>query len=193
MHPLRAIAGRPREETLVRLNRAGKSIAPRALATGWLFLMAVVIAVNATAAPPCNVVPEQDDQRVATAAGCYIRQADRLLLVRSRFGGKFGFPGGFSNFGERAQCTAHRETWEETGVQVAVGKLARAFGNGFLLYYCYPLLVQNIDAGELPVPASGKAEIAQVLWRDPRAVSHYQWRFAWQVPEVLRLFDQDSD
>ena len=102
--------------------------------------LAIVLMISAlvgecvSAAPPCTRASEQFDKRFAAAAGCFIKQADRLLLVRNRFNGKLGFPAGFSNFGEDAQCTAHRETWEETGLRVEVGELVEQFGQAGRLW-----------------------------------------------------------
>lgn len=149
-------------------------------------------AADSFAAPACNISSGKQDEKTANAAGCFIRAAGKVLLVRNRWNGKLGFPGGFSEFKEAAQCTAHRETWEETGLQVEVGMLAMRFENGFALYHCQLLLNQDVD-GSIPVPMSGVAEISQILWADPHRVSFYKWRFPQQLPEFLRLFDQELD
>ena len=157
--------------------------------------LAIVLMISAlvgecvSAAPPCTRASEQFDKRFAAAAGCFIKQADRLLLVRNRFNGKLGFPAGFSNFGEDAQCTAHRETWEETGLRVEVGELVEQFGNGFLLYRCKLFLGQDLSE-PIPLPKSALAEVSEILWVDPHSISAHEWRFSWQVPNVLRIFDQ---
>ncbi|HSH43978.1 MAG TPA: NUDIX hydrolase [Arenicellales bacterium] len=132
--------------------------------------------------PPCRTAVEAPD--FAFAAGCLIRDDGRMLGVRHRFGGRLGFPGGRARSGESAQCVAHRETWEETGVEVVVHEMLRRFGNGFALYRCEPL--DQLDA-TIEVPASGRNEITQVLWIDPRDTRPEDWRFPRDHPEVLKL------
>ena len=87
-------------------------------------------AAGVSGQPPCRTAVEQPE--FAFAAGCLVRQGDRMLVVRHRFGGKLGVPAGRATSGENAQCVAHRETWEETGVDVVVHGLLRRFGNGFV-------------------------------------------------------------
>jgi len=155
-------------------------------------ILALMFTTGTLAAPVCNISDGDEDQRAAIAAGCMIRDPGKLLLVRNRWNGRLGFPGGFAKFNEVAQCTAHRETWEETGLQVEVGALAIQFDNGFALYHCRLLLTQDVD-GPVPVPISGVDEISEILWADPHRVAYYEWRFPQQLPEILRLFDQDPD
>jgi len=144
----------------------------------------------AAAAPPCQVAPGARDQLVAPAAGCFIAGHGRLLLVRQLGTGKIGFPAGFVERGETAQCAAHRETWEETGINVTVHELLHSFTNGFQLYRC------SADKGAIPdnptVPASGLDEIAEVIWRDPRQLRASDWRFSYQYPVVLDLLTREK-
>ncbi|WP_366492917.1 NUDIX hydrolase [Alcanivorax sp.] len=51
-------------------------------------------------------------------AGCLIIQNDKVLLLSHRWGDKLGVPGGTLEDGELAQCTAWRETREETGTKL---------------------------------------------------------------------------
>lgn len=145
-----------------------------------------MIAAGASAQPPCRTA--FDDPDFAFAAGCLIRDEDRMLAVRHRFGGKLGFPAGRTNSGESAQCVAHRETWEETGVEVVVHDMLKRFGNGFALYRCEPVDSTASRAGELEVPPGGRNEITEVLWIDPRTTRATDWRFPRDYPEILRLF-----
>ena len=113
-----------------------------------------------------------------------------MLVVRHRFGGKLGVPGGRAESGESAQCAAHRETWEETGVEVVVHELIKYFSNGFALYHCTPVHAAATSTDELDVPASGRNEITQVIWIDPRAIRAEDWRFPRDYPAILRLIDE---
>ena len=140
-----------------------------------------------SAAPPCLVDAGANDGRAGMAAGCFIKRGDRLLVVKHRHNGKLGVPAGFSESGESAQCTAHRETWEEAGVAVEVGQLLKRFGNGFLLYRCRPLTAPE----RLDVPPSGLMEVSAVVWINPPQVGANEWRFSWQYPLLLKLFQQE--
>lgn len=140
---------------------------------------------TALAQPPCRIAVEEPE--FAFAAGCLVAHGDRMLVVRHRFGGKLGVPGGRTGSGENAQCVAARETWEETGVEVVVHDLVRRFSNGFALYRCVPVDAAIADGDELEVPPSGRNEVTQVLWIDPRASRASDWRFPRDYPEILRL------
>jgi len=122
------------------------------------------------------------------AAGCLIRHEGRMLAVRQRGSGKLGFPAGFTRPMENAQCTAHRETFEETGLAVIVHGLVRQFGNGFALYRCELSDPGPAQVDELPVPASGRSEVSQVLWVDPMSTEASDWRFPRDLPVILQLF-----
>lgn len=146
-----------------------------------------LLAAGATAQPPCRTAVEQPE--FAFAAGCLVRQGDRMLVVRHRFGGKLGFPAGRATSGESAQCVAHRETWEETGVEVVVHDLLKRFGNGFALYRCVPVDERPVGTEKLDVPSSGRTEVSEVLWIDPHTTQAADWRFPRDYPEILRLYD----
>lgn len=137
--------------------------------------------------PPCRTAVDEPD--FAFAAGCLVRQGERMLVVRHRYGGGLGVPGGRAGSGENAQCVAHRETWEETGVDVVVHEQVKRFGNGFALYRCVPVKDMATGADELELPATARNEITRVIWIDPRATQASDWRFPRDYPEILRLLD----
>lgn len=166
---------------------------PRQRAGRLLSLIALGTALSTApgtgaAQPPCRTAFEAPE--FAFAAGCLIRRGDRMLVVRHRFGGKLGVPGGRTGSGESAQCVAHRETWEETGVDVVVHGMLKRFPNGFALYRCTPADAAAARAGELDVPPSGRNEVTAVLWIDPRDTAAPDWRFPRDYRELLRLFDE---
>src|SRR3989338_755980 len=51
-------------------------------------------------------------------AGCLIRIGDKILMPKHKKSGTWNLPGGTTEPNETAPCTAHRETWEETGFDV---------------------------------------------------------------------------
>lgn len=112
-------------------------------------------------------------------AGCLLVAGDRLLVIRHRKGGKLGIPGGRAEGSESAQCTAHRETWEETGLDVAVGSLLQVFDNGFRLYVCQAAEGTKTEA--MPVPPQGLEEVTHIEWRSAAELVDADWRF----PEYL--------
>lgn len=140
-------------------------------------LIATLLLLPALAMADCPRVPGQEDDRRANA-GCLILQDDRVLLVTHRWGGKLGVPGGTRDRDELAQCTAQRETREETGLDVVVGRRLAVMKNGFHLYRCYPS--SALGSRPLPVPASGMAEIRALDWYALEALDRSNWRFAYQ-------------
>ncbi|MBQ4209286.1 NUDIX domain-containing protein [bacterium] len=79
-----------------------------------------------------------------TNAGCAIFKNGKLLLVKHKFTGKWGFPGGRDKLnGELAFQTAYRETLEETGYVVSIEKFITEFKNNFRLYKCKILKEQK--------------------------------------------------
>jgi 8-oxo-dGTP pyrophosphatase MutT (NUDIX family) len=143
---------------------------------------------GAFAQPTCRKAFEEPD--FAFAAGCLVKSGEKMLVVRHRYGGKIGFPGGFAHPGETAQCVAHRETWEESGVSVVVHGLLKRLNTGLALYRCEPVDGTRVAGDKLPVPPGGRNEITEVMWLDPHTTDASQWRFERDYPVILDLFDQ---
>lgn len=107
-----------------------------------------------------------------------------MLLVRHRIGGRWGLPGGRRARRETSQCTAHRETWEETGRLVEVGRLTGRTRS--TLFYACRL------AGETPVaegwgqPWTSRLEITDVQWQPIDELHDLEWRYEEQLPEIER-------
>ena len=98
-------------------------------------LVVLVVVVMTPDPPPCAIEPEQLDDLQADA-GCLIIRDEMVLLIRGRRSDKLSLPGGASRSPELAQCTAHRETWEETGIDVRVGGFIGRTNTDFYLYDC---------------------------------------------------------
>jgi 8-oxo-dGTP diphosphatase len=82
--------------------------------------------------PPC---PYNGTPDFAPSAGCLVVIHGKVLVVDSNMGGLTP-PGGKTLSGESAQCAAHRETYEETGLDLIPRELLHVFDTGFHLYHC---------------------------------------------------------
>ena len=132
--------------------------------------------------PPC---PHDNSQTPATSAGCMLVTGERLLVVKD-FQNRISVPGGSSERKESPRCTAHRETWEETGFDVLVGELVETFDTGFHLYQC-----------SLPDPKSAiepppRLELKDVFWLSSKHFSDHSWRYPYQKNLFTRWMAEKS-
>ena len=105
-------------------------------------------------------------------AGCLLVEQDGVLLVK-QWSAKWALPGGTADAGETAQCTAFRETWEETGLRVNVGELIHVFDNGFHLFNCQRL----VGEPKLNTGRPFTLEVRAVRWVDVESFDTLNWRF----------------
>ena len=131
-----------------------------------------------TAPPDC---PYTKDTAASANAGCLITQGDDVLIITMRLTGKRSIPGGTTEIGESPRCTAHRETFEETGVEVSVHELLDTFDNGFHVYRCTP-----VDDNQVPNPQDWK-EVSDVSWRSWLSLNDDNWRFPEQFERTRRV------
>ena len=122
--------------------------------------------------PDCDA-QSQLQPVAASSAACVVMVEERLLVIRHRPSGRLDLPGGRSKPGESARCTAQRETWEETGLEVRVGE---ALGGRTNLFRCTPLQAVS-PASDPPLRWWSAVEASAVLWVDPRAVQDSDWRY----------------
>ncbi len=149
------------------------------------FLLAGTLSADLDA---CPYETAEDTHSSAFAAGCLVRSEGKMLVVRHKFSGKLGIPAGYSDGLESARCTAYRETLEETGLEVRVHEMLEEFDDGFRLFRCS--LADYIPTSDpVDVPASGIAEISEVIWFEPDSAPQRQWRFPEQHPALMLLFD----
>ena len=143
--------------------------------------------------PPCRVADPQPDYHAN--AGCVILADNHVLVLthrRHRKGGKLGIPGGAQEGDESAQCTAHRETWEETGLDVRVGEMLGRMRYGFTLYRCHT--DETMDPEEKPgLPWYARAEMADASWMRPAEIPLERWRYAEQSQAFLKLIGRALD
>ncbi len=143
-----------------------------------VLLLGVATLLGCLARPPA--CPYQGAALYAPSAGC-LALRDRELLVLRDWSGRVSPPGGSSAPGESAQCTAHRETWEETGLDLVPGELVSTFDTGFFLFRCDA----RRPGGELRAPgAEGRPQ-----WLPLERLRDEQWRYPGQGELLLDLLD----
>lgn len=118
-------------------------------------------------APDC---PPSQHRQAGPSAGCLLLNNRQMLVVQG-YNGEIGFPGGGSEPGEKAFCTAFRETWEETGLEVVSNKVIKQFDNGFWLYDC-----ELVDQSVVIDPPF-VWEVMDAFWLAPEDFNQYTWRF----------------
>ena len=101
------------------------------------------------------------------------------MLVVENLRGRLSPPGGRVRDGESAQCAAHRETFEETGLDLLPGPLAATFDTGFHLYFC------GLHAGTGTIEPRARTEVKKAYWLMVQDVDQVSWRFPGQG-EILR-------
>lgn len=111
------------------------------------------------------------------AAACLIRLDFDVLLIRHRLSNKLDFPAGTINEGESAQCAAHREVWEETGLNVFVGELLTTTKSGMPVFNCHgeDFLLSLQSTTEPPYWAT--IEVAELVRVNPFDIEHDALRF----------------
>jgi 8-oxo-dGTP pyrophosphatase MutT (NUDIX family) len=145
--------------------------------------LSLLLAACAAEQPPC---PVAGDAAVAVSAGCFAVAGGELLLVQG-FNGKVSLPGGSSEPGESARCTAFRETWEETGLRLVPGKLLRVFDTGFHLYRC------DAEPGSGDGAPPPRFEVRDVLRLGTGRFGDYEWRFPEQRDLLRDMLLEEAD
>lgn len=126
-----------------------------------------------------NVNPNEGQYE---AAACIIKTGNKVLMIRHRLSGKLDFPGGGKSHNNESEqslaCTAHRETWEETGFNVEIQQFLGTTARGLALLGC------GLDAGldDLPntfdAPPWSVIEVLALEKVDPFLLNHDDLRFS---------------
>lgn len=124
--------------------------------------------------------PDLSHETSVKSAGCIVLNQNRLLVMEG-MNGKISIPGGSGKHDETPRCSAHRETWEETGLDIRPQQLVRQFDNGFHLYRC------DLHANSGSIDPPFKLEVKRAFWLAPEAFDDHQWRFPEQK-EWLRHY-----
>ncbi len=133
----------------------------------------------------CKVDPRYRSEARGNAS-CLVVYEGKLLVGRHKKTGKLDLPGGTAEQDETAQCTAHRETWEETSVHVEVGRLLEKFPNDFYLFECRPVSKQINPV----VSEKFRDDVSEALLLDPLSTKNDDWRFPYQTPTIKWLFQK---
>jgi len=115
-------------------------------------------------------------------AGCFVVRGGRLLATKLTYDGRrYDIPGGQTNWREPARCTAHRETLEETGYNVAPRELLAVVRNNFHLYRCELLQSHPVMGHD--------HEISWVGWLSASDIQDRVRMGHWRFPEAYRYAD----
>ncbi|MEP5568484.1 MAG: NUDIX hydrolase [Halioglobus sp.] len=147
-----------------------------------LIVLLMLGACSAQADRTCSYDGEPD---YAIAAGCLTVVHGKMLVVDSRTGGLTP-PGGKSKEGESAQCTAHRETLEETGLDLIPRELLAVFETGFHLYSC------DIHAGSGRIKPA-VMEVKRGFWLNLSDFDSVQWRYPGQDKILRNILMPETD
>jgi len=123
--------------------------------------------------PTMPACPYQAELPPVASAGCLLNKGSSLLVVQG-LNNRISVPGGSGEEGEAPRCTAYRETWEETGLPVKVGKIEKVFDTGFHLYRC------RLLSPEATIDPPPRLEIRRAWFLPLAQFSDFEWRYPYQ-------------
>jgi hypothetical protein len=152
-----------------------------------LLLFFTLFLVACTQSPPssptCRIAKEFNADYQAPSA-CVIRVQNSLLVIKYYSGAPYDLPYGNPISNESAQCTAHRSTWEQTGINVEVDQLLGVTQSGMMLFSCELGGGFTSEDGPIVVPSWSDKEIEQIEFINPFDTRHDAWR----QPDNLSMY-----
>jgi len=132
----------------------------------------------------CTKPPPAPTCRIADAfhadytgpAGCLIRVQNTLLVIKHNPSGQYDLPYGNPISEEPAQCTAHRHTWEQTGLNVEVDQLLGVTQSGTMLFSCKISGGFTSEDGPLEPPSWANKNIQRIEFINPFDTRYDVWR-----------------
>jgi 8-oxo-dGTP diphosphatase len=79
-----------------------------------------------------RIMVEEQFKNPALAADAIIKEGDGIILIKRKFDpykGRWAFPGGFVDYGERVEDAVRREAKEETGLDIELVKLVGVYSD----------------------------------------------------------------
>lgn len=146
--------------------------------------------------PSCRVsetasqIPSPENVK---AAACLIRIENSILMIRHRLSGKLDFPAGGVKGSESARCAAHRETWEETGFNLEVGRLLTYSSSGMPIFHCQGDDSLTALAERVPAPAWATVEAEELLRVNPFEITDDALRFKDDLIPLRNAFVQAAE
>lgn len=128
---------------------------------------------NEMAPPACRIAPHAVSEITGEAA-CIIKLNAKLLVLQ-RSSGKYDLPFSPNVSNTSAQCAAHRGVWQETGLNVEVGRKLTTQRNGVSLFAC--TLEAGFDGSEdsIPPPPWRPSNVEEMTFIYPFDVDLHQW------------------
>lgn len=143
-----------------------------------------------------SALSSQEEEAAYRGALCLIRGDHKLVMTQEVLTGKLSLPGGTIEAGETPQMAAQRETWQETGMVVSVGRLIGQTSTA-VVYECVSesqviaYSYQNGFGGyELPIwfaPDYGVETVSAMLV-NPSLIKAEQYRYPEQWSFIADLF-----
>jgi 8-oxo-dGTP diphosphatase len=121
-------------------------------------------------------------------AGCLVIHNGFVLAVQLKRTGKWDLPAGKPIGEEKAEQTAIRETFEETGLKVSIKRLLHIFTHG-AIFYLYEGVLLSEPKGDLIVPVKAKDEIKKVAFVDFQKIPVEMFRYPEALPIINKLID----
>ncbi|GGD48328.1 NUDIX domain-containing protein [Lacimicrobium alkaliphilum] len=140
----------------------------------------------------CRVDAQQRQSTVGGAA-CLIKIDKWLVTTANRHAAGFDLPGGTPQGDESAQCTAHRNTWEQTGFNVEVGRHLGDTNSGLRVYECHLPPAFTAELKTYPVPGWADSAIRSIQLNNPYELGLHDWQRGDELIELREWFNQAKD